>query len=69
MPSSSSPHASVANAQSEPIVIIGAGIGGLIHAYVLLCDGFKNVTIITRDSSVGGVWEKDRIYPGLKLNK
>jgi len=59
----------MANVRNEPIVIIGAGISGLIHAYVLLCDGFTNVTIITRDPTVGGVWSKDRIYPGLKVNR
>ena len=61
--------ASTADVYSDPIVIIGSGIAGLIHAYVLLCDGFKNVTIITKDSTVGGVWVKDKLYPGLKLSK
>ncbi|KAH9955825.1 FAD/NAD-P-binding domain-containing protein [Russula dissimulans] len=52
----------------EPIGIIGSGIAGLISAYVLLQDGFKNVEILTRDSSVGGVWSEERVYPGLQLN-
>jgi cation diffusion facilitator CzcD-associated flavoprotein CzcO len=53
----------------EPIGIIGSGIAGLISAYVLLQDGFKNVEILTRDSSVGGVWSEERVYPGLQLNR
>jgi cation diffusion facilitator CzcD-associated flavoprotein CzcO len=48
--------------------IIGAGAAGLITAHVLLQDGF-NVQVITRDISVGGVWAKERVYPGLSINK
>ena len=48
--------------------IIGAGAAGLITAHVLLQDGF-NVQVITRDMSVGGVWAKQRVYPGLAINK
>jgi dimethylaniline monooxygenase (N-oxide forming) len=54
---------------SEPVGILGAGVAGLINAHVLLQDGFTNVTVITRDRSVGGVWSKDRVYPGLRINK
>lgn len=54
---------------SEPIAILGAGVAGLIDAYVLLQDGFTNVTVITRDRSVGGTWSRDRVYPGLCINK
>ncbi|KJA15628.1 hypothetical protein HYPSUDRAFT_48150 [Hypholoma sublateritium FD-334 SS-4] len=53
---------------SEPIAILGAGVAGLIDAYVLLQDGFTNVTVITRDRSVGGTWSRDRVYPGLCIN-
>ncbi len=53
----------------EPIAIIGSGIAGLITAYVLLQDGFKSVEILTRDSSVGGVWSEEREYPGLRINR
>ena len=50
------------------VAIIGAGAAGLITAKVLLEDGF-DVQLYTRDGSVGGVWYKDRVYPGLHLNK
>ncbi|KAF8994699.1 hypothetical protein BDQ17DRAFT_1401381 [Cyathus striatus] len=40
----------------------------LITAYTLLQDGFSNVQLITRDKSVGGVWARERIYPGLTIN-
>jgi len=53
----------------EPIGVIGSGIAGLISAYVLLQDGFNRVEILTRDSSVGGVWAEERVYPGLQLNR
>ncbi|KAG5728376.1 Dimethylaniline monooxygenase [N-oxide-forming] 2 [Termitomyces sp. T112] len=46
---------------------LGAGAAGLITAHVLLQDGFK-VQLITRDSSPGGVWARERIYPGLSIN-
>ena len=49
--------------------IIGAGVAGLISAHVLLQDGFKGVTLISRDKSVGGTWARARVYPGLHINK
>ncbi|EJF61517.1 FAD/NAD(P)-binding domain-containing protein [Dichomitus squalens LYAD-421 SS1] len=49
------------------VVVIGAGIAGLITAYTLLRDGFE-VQVLTRDAEAGGVWSQDRIYPGLFLN-
>ena len=54
---------------SEPIGIIGSGIAGLITAHILLQDGFKSVEVLTRDSTVGGVWSDERIYPGLRINR
>ncbi|KAI0259070.1 FAD/NAD-P-binding domain-containing protein [Gloeopeniophorella convolvens] len=53
---------------SESVGVIGSGIAGLITAHTLLRDGFKYVDIITRDDSVGGVWSKERVYPGLQIN-
>ncbi|XP_006457665.1 hypothetical protein AGABI2DRAFT_213163 [Agaricus bisporus var. bisporus H97] len=52
----------------EPIGIMGAGGAGLINAHVLLQDGFTNVQVLTRDASVGGVWARNRVYPGLQIN-
>ncbi|KAI0315357.1 FAD/NAD-P-binding domain-containing protein [Amylostereum chailletii] len=50
------------------IAIIGAGIAGLVTAHTLLQDGFVDVRVLTRDAFVGGVWGKDRVYPGLYIN-
>lgn len=69
MNGSSSANTSRVDILSQPVAILGAGASGLINAYVLLQDGFTNVTVITRDRSVGGVWCKDRVYPGLHINK
>ncbi|KAN0138715.1 hypothetical protein V8E53_003703 [Lactarius tabidus] len=52
----------------QPIAVIGSGIAGLITAHILLQDGFVNVELLTRDKSVGGVWSKERVYPGLHIN-
>ncbi|KAI6131220.1 FAD/NAD(P)-binding domain-containing protein [Pisolithus croceorrhizus] len=52
----------------QSVGIIGAGAAGLVTAHTLLQDGFENVQLLTRDKSVGGVWERQRIYPGLSLN-
>ncbi|KAI0056612.1 FAD/NAD-P-binding domain-containing protein [Artomyces pyxidatus] len=52
----------------DSVCIIGAGFAGLITAHTLLRDGFTNVVILTRDKSVGGVWQSERVYPGLQIN-
>lgn len=54
---------------NKTICIIGSGAAGLITAHTLLRDGFTNVDVITRDSSAGGVWAAERVYPGLVINK
>ncbi|CAA7266120.1 unnamed protein product [Cyclocybe aegerita] len=53
---------------SEAIGIVGAGVAGLISAHVLLKDGFTDITLISRDKSVGGTWARHRVYPGLYIN-
>lgn len=53
----------------ESVGIIGAGVAGLINAQVLLQDGFSDVTLISRDKSVGGTWARARVYPGLYINR
>ncbi|EIW76945.1 FAD/NAD(P)-binding domain-containing protein [Coniophora puteana RWD-64-598 SS2] len=57
-----------ASVLDEPVCIIGSGAAGLITAHTLIQDGFSNVTIITYDRSPGGVWARQRMYPGLLLN-
>ncbi|KAI6098806.1 FAD/NAD(P)-binding domain-containing protein [Pisolithus croceorrhizus] len=52
----------------QSVGIIGTGAAGLVTAHTLLQDGFENVQLLTRDKSVGGVWERQRIYPSLSLN-
>lgn len=59
----------MANIKAEPVGIIGGGPAGIITAHTLLQDGFSNVQILTRDRSPGGVWCRDRVYPGLIINK
>jgi cation diffusion facilitator CzcD-associated flavoprotein CzcO len=51
------------------IGIIGSGPAALITAHTLIKDGFNNVRLITRDKRAGGIWARDRVYPGLSLNK
>lgn len=53
----------------KSICIIGSGAAGLITAHTLIRDGFKNVDVISRDKSAGGVWAAERVYPGLVINK
>ncbi|KAJ7184661.1 hypothetical protein C8R46DRAFT_1299959 [Mycena filopes] len=52
------------NGSDQPhIVIIGAGIGGMIMAIELKRMGCSNFTIIEKAAEVGGTW-RDNIYPG-----
>lgn len=51
------------------VAVIGSGPAGLITAHTLLQDGFSRVQILTRDSTAGGVWAAERVYPGLQINK
>ncbi|KAI9571710.1 FAD/NAD-P-binding domain-containing protein [Boletus coccyginus] len=54
--------------RQQSVGIIGAGAAGLITGYTLLHDGFQNVQLLTRDKSAGGVWAKERVYPGIFIN-
>ena len=45
------------------ILIIGAGFGGLAAAIDLQSHGLRNITILERDSGVGGTWLQNS-YPG-----
>lgn len=51
------------------LVVIGAGLAGLASAkgYHQLNPG-KSLIILDGGSSLGGVWAKERLYPGLKTN-
>ncbi|KAI9020305.1 hypothetical protein DFJ74DRAFT_672811 [Hyaloraphidium curvatum] len=52
----------------EPVVVLGAGLTGLITASVLLRDGFRDVLVLEKHGRVGGVWAAGRGYPGLRSN-
>lgn len=52
----------------KTVCVIGSGAAGLITAHVLLRDGFTNVDVISRDSSAGGIWAAERVFPGMTIN-
>ncbi|KAL4071251.1 hypothetical protein V8B97DRAFT_1871036 [Scleroderma yunnanense] len=54
--------------RKQSVGIVGAGAAGLITAHILLQDGFEDVQLLTRDKSAGGVWARERIYPGVSIN-
>ena len=51
------------------LVIIGAGVHGLAMAKTYLEVNPKDkVQLLDSQASIGGVWAKERLYPGLKTN-
>lgn len=51
------------------VVIVGAGLQGLAAARVFLqLEPELNLLIVDSNRSVGGVWAKENIYPGLMTN-
>jgi cation diffusion facilitator CzcD-associated flavoprotein CzcO len=46
-----------------PVVIVGGGIGGMACAIELSRHGFNELTILERDSDLGGTWLQNS-YPG-----
>ena len=53
--------------ERKRVVVIGAGIAGLVTAKVLRDDGF-DVTAFEKEPVIGGVWAESRTYPGLRAN-
>lgn len=49
------------------VCVIGAGIAGLVTAKVMAADGF-DVTVFEKETSLGGTWNANRTYPGLRAN-
>ncbi len=45
------------------VVIVGAGIGGLVTAIELRRHGFSDLTVLERGPTLGGTW-RDNVYPG-----
>jgi len=51
------------------VIIVGAGVQGLCAAHTFLSiDPCLTLLIIDSKSSVGGVWAKEQLYPGLRAN-
>ena len=51
------------------IVVAGAGLQGLVAAKTYLaCEPHVELLILDSNTSVGGVWSKENIYPGLHSN-
>lgn len=51
------------------VVIVGAGLQGLAAARIFLqLEPELNLLIVDSNMSVGGVWAKENLYPGLKTN-
>ena len=55
--------------QHVPTLVIGAGIHGLSAAHIFhRCAPHTPILILDANASIGGVWAKENIYPGLKSN-
>jgi cation diffusion facilitator CzcD-associated flavoprotein CzcO len=46
------------------IIILGAGMSGILAGIKLLEKGFANITIYEKANNIGGTW-RDNTYPGL----
>ena len=57
----------VMGAQHYDVVIVGAGFGGIGAAIQLNRLGYDNITIVERESDLGGTWHVNR-YPGLTVD-
>jgi cation diffusion facilitator CzcD-associated flavoprotein CzcO len=49
------------------ILIVGAGMSGMLAAMRLMQSGYTNITIYEKASEVGGTW-RDNTYPGLRCD-
>ena len=51
------------------VIIIGAGLHGICAAHTFLkIDPSLSLLILDEKSSIGGVWSKEQLYPGLRAN-
>lgn len=60
----SSPDHSVNNRDKPTVVVIGAGMTGILVLIKLLKAGIRNVTLLEKADSVGGTW-RENTYPGV----
>lgn len=49
--------------QSKRVVIVGAGVSGIVAAKTFLQYGYKDVIILERSDELGGVWNSSQ-YEG-----
>jgi len=62
------PETSVEEASPEKrILVIGAGMSGMLMAIQLLKSGRSNIVIYEKALQIGGTW-RDNVYPGLKCD-
>lgn len=51
------------------VIIVGAGVQGLSAAHTFLAiDASLDVLILDSKATLGGVWAKEQLYPGLRAN-
>ena len=51
-------------AKEIKIIILGAGMAGILAAIKLIENGFSNIIIYEKANNLGGTW-RDNTYPGL----
>ena len=55
--------------EHHDVVIIGAGVHGLCVAHTFLAiNSHLNLLLVDEKSTIGGVWAKKQLYPGLRAN-
>lgn len=56
-------------AETYDLVVVGAGLHGLAAAKTYLeVNPVASIAVLEKAASIGGVWSKERLYPGLKTN-
>lgn len=59
----------MANPKTFDLVVIGAGLHGLVTTKTYRdVHPHASIFVLDKSSSIGGVWSKDRLYPGLHTN-